>query len=133
MKVDELLNILHFQHDVALKCSCKFSTFKCYSKINQTSCGKIGLKFNLTSFSNMLSIFIVLKFFKFCNHLIINSKKGTMILLCYFKLFSMYFLLLLSKTGPFFYCFGDNYFLNLFYHAFTLKKIHPWFLKKHHL
>jgi len=24
MKVDELLNILHFQHDVPLKCACKF-------------------------------------------------------------------------------------------------------------
>ncbi len=104
MKIDELLNILHFQHDVALKCSYKFSTFKYYSRIHQTFNGKVGLKLNLTNHfqTYLLSIFIMPKFFKFCNHLIINSKKGTMFLLCYFKLFSIYFLLLLSKTRPFF-------------------------------
>jgi hypothetical protein len=103
VKVDELLNILHFQHDVALKCTCKFSTFKCYSRIHETSNGKIGLKFNLTSHfqTYLIFIFIMPKFFKFCNHLIINSKKGTILLLCYFKLFSIYFLLLLSKLDHF--------------------------------
>ncbi len=116
MKVNELLNILHFQHNVALKCTCKFSTFKYYNRIHQTSNGKVGLKLNLTNHfqTYLLSIFIVPKFFKFCNHLIINSKEGMMHLLCYYKLFSSYFLLLLSKIGPFF-----NYFLNLLYHAFT--------------
>jgi hypothetical protein len=35
VKVDELLNILHFQHDVGLKYICKFSMFNYYSKIYQ--------------------------------------------------------------------------------------------------
>ncbi len=43
MKVHWLLNILHFQHDVALKCTCKFSTFKYYNKIHQTYYGKTCL------------------------------------------------------------------------------------------
>ncbi len=95
VKVDELLDILNFQHDVALKCICKFSTFKYYSRIHQTSNGKVGLKLKLTDHfqTYLLSIFIVLKKFKFYNHLIINSKKGTMLLLCYFQSFSIYFLI----------------------------------------
>jgi len=58
--VDELLNILHFQQDVAPKCICKFSTFKYYNRIHQTSNEKVGLKFNLTSHfqTHLLSIFI---------------------------------------------------------------------------
>jgi len=32
-----------FQHDVALKCTCKFSRFKYYNKIHQSSNGKICL------------------------------------------------------------------------------------------
>jgi hypothetical protein len=121
VKVDELLNILHFQHDVALKCTCKFSTFKYYSGIHQTSNGKVCLKLNLTNHfqTYLLSIFSLPKFHKFCNHLIINSKKGTILLLCYFQLLSIYFLLLLSKIGPLFDCFGNNYFFRVFYHAFT--------------
>ncbi len=43
VKVDDLLSILHFQHDVALKCTYEFSTFKYYSRIHQTSDEKIGL------------------------------------------------------------------------------------------
>jgi hypothetical protein len=43
MKVDELLNILHFQRDVTLKCTCKFTMFKYYNRIYQTSIGKVGL------------------------------------------------------------------------------------------
>jgi len=121
VKVNELLDILNFQHDVALKCTCKFSTFKYYSRIHQTSNGKVGLKLNLTNHlqTNLLSIFIVPKFFKFYNHLIINSKKSTMLLLCYFQLFSIYFLILLSKTESFFDCFENNYFLCILYHVFT--------------
>jgi hypothetical protein len=88
VKVDELLNILHFQHDVALKCTWKLSTFKYYNRIHQTSNGKIDLKLNLISHfqTYLLSIFVVPKFFKFYNHLLINSKKGTMLLLRYFKI-----------------------------------------------
>ncbi len=121
MKVDELLNILKFQHDVALKCNSKFSTFKYYSRIHQTYSGKVGLKLNLTYHfqTYLLSIFIVPNFSKFCNHFIINSKKGPIFLLCYFKLFSIYFLLLLSIIGPFFDCFGDDYIFWILYHAFT--------------
>ncbi len=129
MKVDELLNILHFQHDVTLKCTCKFSTFKYYNRIHQNSNGKIGLKLNLINHfqTYLLSIFIVPKTLKFYNHLIINSKKVTMFLLCYFQLFSIYFLLLLPKTRPFFYCFKNNYFFYLLYHAFTRSsKETPW-------
>ncbi len=61
------------------------------------------MKLNLTNHfqAYLLPIFIVPKFLKFCNHFIINSKKGTMLLLCYFQLFSIYFILLLSKTRPF--------------------------------
>ncbi len=126
MKVDELLNIFKFQHDVALKCTCTFSTFKYYNWIHQTYNGKVGLKLNLTNHfeTYLLSIFIVPKFLKFYNHLIINSKKGTMLLLYYFKLFSIYFLLLLSKTRPFYDYFGDNYFFGILYHVFTLVHQH---------
>ncbi len=110
-----------FLNNVALKCTRKFSKFKYYNIIHQTSNGKICLKHNLTSHfqTYLLSIFIVPKFHKFCNHLIINSKKGIMLLLCYFQLFSIYFLLLLSKIEPFSGCFGNNYFFYIFYHAFT--------------
>ncbi len=94
-------------------CTCRFSTFKYYSRIHQTSSGKVGLKFNLTHHFQTLFIYIVPKFLKFCNQFIINSKKGTMLL------FLIYFLLLLSKTKPFFDNFGDNYFFCLLYHAFT--------------
>jgi hypothetical protein len=120
--VDELLNIFHFQHNIVFKCTCKFSIFRYYSIIHQNSNGKVGLKLNLTSHfqTYLLSIFIVSKFLKFCNHFIINSKKGTTLLLCYLKLFSIYFLLLFSKIGPFFYYFGDNYFFCIIYRAFTL-------------
>ncbi len=50
----------------------------------------------------LLFISIMPKFFKFCNHLIINSKKSTMILLSYFQLFSIYILLLVSKNWTIF-------------------------------
>ncbi len=40
---------------------------------------------------HLLSIFIVPNFFKFFNHLIINSKKGTMLLLYYFQCTFLYF------------------------------------------
>jgi hypothetical protein len=118
--------IFKFQHDVALKCTCTFSTFKYYSRIHQNYNGKVGLKLNLTNHFQicLLSIFIVPKFLKFYNHLIKISKKGTMLLLYYFQSFSIYFLLLLSKIGPFFYCFGDNYFFLILYHVFTLVHQH---------
>jgi len=121
VKINELLDILHFKHDITLKCTCKFSTFKYYNKIHQNFNGKIGLKLNLTNHfqTYLLFIFIVPNFFNFFIHLIINSKKGTMFLLCYFQLFSIYFRLLLLKIGPFFHYFGDNYFLYSFYHVFT--------------
>ncbi len=85
VKANELLNILHFQQDVTLKCICKFSTFKCYNRIHQTSNGKVGLKLNLMSHfqTYLLSIFIMQRFFKFCNHFITKLKKNTMFLLCY--------------------------------------------------
>jgi hypothetical protein len=94
---------------------------KYYSRIHQTSNGKVGLKLNLTSRFQLylLSIFIVPKFLKFCIHFIINSKKGPMFLLCYFQLFSIYFHLLLLKTKQIFYYFGNNYFLCLLYHVFA--------------
>jgi len=41
VQVGELLNILHFQHDVALKCTCKFLTSKYYNRIHQSFNGKI--------------------------------------------------------------------------------------------
>jgi hypothetical protein len=69
---------------------------------------------------HLLFTFIVPKFFNFYNHLIINSKKNTMLLLCYCKIFSIYFLLLALKIGPFFDYLGDNYFFYILYHAFTL-------------
>jgi hypothetical protein len=68
VKVDELFHILHFQQDVTLKCICKFSTFKYYSKIHQTYNEKVGLKLNLMSHFEtcLLSIFIAYrKFSKF--------------------------------------------------------------------
>jgi hypothetical protein len=43
VKVDELLNVLHFQRNVTLKCTCKFTMFKYYSRIYQTYNGKVGL------------------------------------------------------------------------------------------
>jgi hypothetical protein len=103
-------------------CTCRFSTFKYYSRIHQTFSGKVGLKFNLSRHfqTYLLFIYIVPKFLKFCNQFIINSKKGTMLL------FSIYFLLLLSKTKPFFDYFGDNYFFCLLYHAFTPSYICPF-------
>jgi len=69
---------------------------------------------------HLLVTFIVPKFLNFCNHLIINSKKNTMLLLCCCKIFSIYFLLLALKIGPFFDYLGDNYFFYIFYRAFTL-------------
>jgi hypothetical protein len=42
-EIDELSNILHFQHNVVLKCPCKFSTFKYYNRIHQTCNRKVGL------------------------------------------------------------------------------------------
>jgi hypothetical protein len=121
VKVDELLNIFHFQHDVALECTCKFSKFKYYSRIHQTSNQKINLKLNLMSHfqTYLLSIYIVPKFSEFCNQFIINSKKGTMLLLCYLKLFKIYFFLLLLEIGPFFDCFGDNYFFLVYFIMFS--------------
>jgi hypothetical protein len=38
-----ILNVFHFQHDVVLKCTFKFSTFKYYSRIYQNFNGKICL------------------------------------------------------------------------------------------
>ncbi len=67
----------------------------------------------------LLFTFIMPKFFKFCNHFIINLKKSTMFLLSYFKLFSTYILLLVSKIRQFFDYFGDVYFFCIHYHAFT--------------
>ncbi len=93
VKINELLDILHFKHDITLKCTCKFSTFKYYNKIHQNFNGKIGLKLNLTNHfqTYLLFIFIVPIFFNFFIHLIINSKKGTMFLLCYFQSTFVYF------------------------------------------
>jgi len=89
-----IIGILHFQHDVVLKCICKFSMFKYYNKIHQNFNGKVGLNsiWQLISRHTCYLLFIMPKFFKFCNHLIINSKKNTMLLLYYFQLFSIYIL-----------------------------------------
>jgi hypothetical protein len=55
-------------------------------------------KLNFSHFQTyLLSTFIVPNFFKFWNHLTINSKKNTIVLLCYLKLFSIYFFLLVSN------------------------------------
>ncbi len=43
VKVDELLNIFHFQHNVDLNYIFKFSTFKYYSSIHQTYNEKVGV------------------------------------------------------------------------------------------
>ncbi len=79
-------------------------------------------KLNFTSHfqTYLLSTFIVLKFLKFCNHLTINSKKSTMLLMCYFyNYFQSTFFYLYKKTRPFF----DYLFLTpcfyIFYHVFT--------------
>jgi len=103
------------------KCTCKFSKFKYYSRIHQTYNGKVDLKLNLTSHfqTYLLSIYIVPKFFKFCNHLIINSKKGNMLLLCYLNLFSIYFFPLLPKIGSYFDCFGNNYIFFIYFTMFS--------------
>jgi hypothetical protein len=104
VKIDELLNILHFQHNVTIKRICKFLMFKYYSKVHQTSSKKISLNsISPIIFKHTCYLFLLCEgFFKICNHLIINSKKNTMLLLCNFKLFSIYFLVLVSKVGPFF-------------------------------
>jgi hypothetical protein len=57
VKVDELLNIFHFQHNVVLKCTCKFSAFKYYSRMHQMSNGKVGLLQFDQSFSNIFVIY----------------------------------------------------------------------------
>ncbi len=117
MKVDELLNILHFQHDVALKCTYKFSTFKYYNRIHQTSNWKVCLNsIWLIIFKNTCYLFYCTNFFQIYNHFIMNLKKSTMFLLCYLKLFSIYFLLLVSKIGLFFYFFKKT----IFYVYFTM-------------
>jgi len=60
-------------------------------------------KLNFNHFqAYLLSTFIVPKFLKLCNHLTINSKKSTIVLLCYLKLFSIYLFLLVSKIKPLF-------------------------------
>ncbi len=122
MKIDSnLLNIFHFRNEVAFKCNCKFSMFKYYSRLHQTSNGKNMFKLNLTNHvkTYLLSTFIVPKFIKFYNHLTINSKKSTMLLICYFLKNSIYFLLFVSKTRPFFNYLFLNYFFCIFYDAFT--------------
>jgi len=43
MKIDGLLNIFHFEHNVTLKYTCKFSMFKYYNKIHQISNEKTSL------------------------------------------------------------------------------------------
>jgi hypothetical protein len=113
VKIDELLNIFHFQHDVIVKCICEFLMFKHYSKMHQTSNEKIGLNsiWPIIFKHNCYLLLLCEFFFKICNHLIINSKKSTMFLLCHLKLFSIYFLVLVWKIGPFFYCIIDNTFL----------------------
>jgi hypothetical protein len=54
------------------------STFAHYNKIYQTFNAKVGLKHNLTNQfqTYLLFNYIILKFSKFCNQLIINSKKA---------------------------------------------------------
>jgi hypothetical protein len=119
VKVDELLNILHCQHDITSKCTCMFPTFKYYSIINQN--------FNEFFFKNSIwpiifkhvIYFYCTVFFKFYNHLTINSKKSTMflIIMLYWTI-SIYFLLLVSKIKTNFYCL----FLTTFYIYFTMSK-----------
>jgi hypothetical protein len=88
MKGNQLLNILHFQHDVALKCICKFSNFKYYSKIHQTSNGEVGLN---SIFKH--TCYIVPKLFKF----VITS-------------------LYIQRKAPWFYYIISNYFQSTFFY-----------------
>jgi hypothetical protein len=83
VKVDELLNIFHFHHNVDLNYTFKFSTFKYYSSIHQIYNEKVGVNSFLTNHfqTYLLSNFIVQKFFKIYNHVTINPKKSTMPLL----------------------------------------------------
>ncbi len=116
-----IIEYFSLSHDVALKCICNFSIFKYYNRIHQTYNGKVSLKLNLTSHFHtyLLSIFIVSKFLKFCNHNYKLKERHH----AFIMLFSIIFNILssiLSKIGPFFYCFGDNYVFCLLYHAFTL-------------
>jgi hypothetical protein len=77
-------------------------------------------KLNLTNHfqTYLLFTFIVPKFLEFCNHLTINSKKGTMFLLCYLKLFSIYFLLFVSKIEPFFTIFFKSI-VSIYFNMFS--------------
>jgi hypothetical protein len=77
-------------------------------------------KLNLTNHfqTYLLFTFIVPKFFEVCNHLTINSKKSTMLLLCYLKLFSVYFLLFVSKIEPFFTIFFKSI-VSIYFNMFS--------------
>ncbi len=64
VKVDEWLNILHFQYNVALKCTCKFSTCKYYRRIHQTSNEKVGLNsIGIVTFKHICYLFLLCQSF----------------------------------------------------------------------
>jgi hypothetical protein len=77
-------------------------------------------KLNLTNRfqTYLLSTFIVPKFLKFCNHLTINSKKSTMVLLCYFFKNQFSFLYLCQKL---------DHLCPFFTILYTLPCFHPMF------
>ncbi len=117
VKVDELLNILHFQYNVVFKCTCKFSTFKYYRKIHQTPSEKVGLNsILLVIFKHTCYLFLLCQSF---SNFVITSLETQRKALYFYQVLSIYFLLLVSKNGPFFYSLGNNYFSCIFYHVFT--------------
>jgi len=74
--------------------------------------------------TSLLFVFIVPKIFKFCNHYIINSKKNTMFLLCYFKFFQSTFFYLCHKLDHFFIIFFFFFFPNI--GSLWLKSANTW-------
>jgi hypothetical protein len=117
-----IFGILHFQHDVVLKCICKFSMFKYYNKIHQNFNGKVGLNsiWQLISRHTCYLLFIMPKFFKFCNHLIINSKKKHHVFIILFSIIFNLHSLTCVKNWTIFQLFWKLLlFFCIFYHVFT--------------
>ncbi len=72
------------------KCNCKFLVFKYYNKIQETYNGKICLNsiWQIIFKHSCYPLLLCQSFSNFViGNLIINSKKNTMLLLCYFQLF----------------------------------------------
>jgi hypothetical protein len=88
VKVDELLNIIHFQYNIALKCTCKISTFKYYRRIHQTSNEKIGLNsISLVIFKHTCYPFLLCQ--SFSNFVIAPLKTQRKTLYFYYVIFTL--------------------------------------------